>query len=53
MSDELQVAVFLAVVLAVFIVPFFLWRVRSKKGTEPYDDDWEQRARRDTHGGSG
>jgi hypothetical protein len=52
MSDAFQVAVFVLIVLAIFAVPFF-WRVRSKKPKgEPYDDDWERKARRDTHGGA-
>ena len=45
MSDELQVALFVLVVLAVVVVPFFVWKVRSKKGRKPDDDDWEQKAR--------
>jgi hypothetical protein len=46
--SELQVALFVLIVLAIFTVPFFVWRLRSKKRTGSYDDDWEDRARKST-----
>ena len=53
MSDALQVTwvevtVFVVIVLAIFILPFFVWRVRSKKRAEAYDDEWQDRARKRT-----
>ena len=53
MSDALQVTwvevtVFVVIVLAIFILPFFVWSVRSKKRAEAYDDEWQDRARKRT-----
>ena len=36
---------FVVVVLAVVVVPFFIWKLRSKKRGKPYADDWEEKAR--------
>jgi hypothetical protein len=46
MSDLLQVTLFVLIVLAIFVVPFFVWRLDSKRKSEPNDNDWEKRARR-------